>query len=263
MQAFLNERSLERYSDLGQALILFLKATYELSDAGGTIYRDGSYFVTADFKQRFNSTSLRLPPQEKALLRSLVFREGDWRCWRPQRVSAQSDDYRCADPSFAARDESICEASEVKLRQNADAGMVSAADSQFANKPVLRITGGSASQQVELRNNHSIESVREWIAQQRGFFDSSANEVPRDYQTILEKDTNRFRRTGRRQWVLGKSRRIYEEILTGHQYYVDHGHSGHSAHLEVFDANGQHVGPADINTGALIGERDSDKKISL
>jgi hypothetical protein len=98
--------------------------------------------------------------------------------------------------------------------------------------------------------------VQEWIAQQKGHFDPDANLVPRDFQTVLEKAPARFRRTGKVERRF--SRRVFEETATGRLFYVDEGHPGHSAHLEVFDANRQHVGTADIKTGTV----DTTKKVN-
>lgn len=70
--------------------------------------------------------------------------------------------------------------------------------------------------------------------------------APRDFQTVLQKAPHRSGRVERRF-----SRRIFEEIATGRLYYVDEGHPGHSAHLELFSPNREHLGTADIVNGTL------------
>jgi len=264
MIAFINEQSLREHNNWGEALRMFLKATKQLTDAGVNVFKDGNFFMSPNFKIRFNNIPNGLPPDEKALLRSLLFREHTWKCWRGSRTSSPHQDYCCQDPNSAFRDASICEATELK-HQHADlaSGLISAADSQFANKQQLATKKTSETNWVELRNNSSAEEVRLWLAQQKGYFDPNLNLAPRDYQTILEKEPGRFTRTGRIQFVSGKARRIYKENATSRQFYVDEWHPGGSVHMEVFDSVGNHLGEADIATGVVdLSKRDSSKRIS-
>lgn len=264
MMAFLNERSLEEHANWGKALKFFLRATDELKTAGALLFRDSAFFFGGSFKQRFNSVSIGLPPMERALVRQIVFSNAVWKCWRAERVSAESAEYQCDDPPFSARDESVCEAAEWKFRSSeSEPGMLSADDSNFADKSTFRVRNAIAAE-VELPNSVTVEAVRTWIARQRGYFDPALNLAPRDSQTILEKDPVRFHRTGRVQYVGGKYRRVYEEANTRRQFYVDEGHPGHSAHLEVFDADGSHLGEADITTGTLDpSKREPGRAITL
>lgn len=83
------------------------------------------------------------------------------------------------------------------------------------------------------------------------------NRVPLAHETILSNNqlfqpTNKdYRRT-----------RIYRNIENDWLYYIDRGHPGQSAHLEVFDKRGKiHIGEADPITGKLIpNSADSNKK---
>ena len=270
MIAFLNELSVERYGDLRRGLILFWKAALELKEAEAVLYKDSHFFQQVAFKQKFGVLKLppaapadakegekdelekKLPPDLRAKLREVAFGNVHWQCWRPERRSVDQDQYTCQNPQITFRDNSLCEAAALILQQaGSEVGVVNAEDSAFAKIPRLDISKVASQQAVELLNIGSIKLVRQWIARQPGVYDPASSVAPKDFQTILEKDTDRFERTHRFWNVAGKDRRIYKEKATGQQFYVDEGHPGPSAHLEVFDADGRHVGEADIYTGAV------------
>ena len=249
MIAFLNERSLEDHSDWLAGLQLFLLVAQEFAACKEAVFRDGSYFLRGEFKRRFNS--LAFPKDQRALVQSLIFSDRYCPCWRPQRVSNAEVEYSCVDPALALSDESICEAAErARLTEPLSVVAISTADSVFGRG--RRITVGSMAWDgavVELRNAAGLIAAKEFIAQQRGHYDTTSDSAPRDFQTVLEKDPSRFRRTG--QLERRSSRRVFQEIQTGRFYYVDDAHPGHSAHLEVFSDDRVHIGIADIDTGAL------------
>jgi hypothetical protein len=249
MIGYLNERSLEDHVDWAAALRLFLAAAQELSVIQMRLFRDSDFFFGEDFKRRFNSISFSV--EVRPFIRQLVFSERYYNCWRPQRISTAGDYYSCSNPRLRTCDESICEAAEQKLRHNeSDIGLLSAADSEFGSRDQVLLSKDVTTQEAELRNSASITMVKRWIAEQRGYYDPSSSSAPRDFQTILEKAPERFRPTGKVERRF--SRKIFQEIATGNLYYVDEGHPGHSAHLEVFSPNGkQHLGIADIDTGEI------------
>lgn len=249
MIAFLNERSLEEHSDWMAGLQLFLLIAQEFSACKEAIFRDASYFLSGQFKGRFNS--LAIPKDQRALVQALVFSDRYCPCWRPQRVSNAEVEYSCVDPVLALIDESICEAAErARATQPLSVIAVSTPDSVFGGGQ--RITVSSVSwngEAVELRNAAALRVIKELIAQRRGHYERTSHSAPKDFQTVLEKDPSRFRRTG--QVERRSSRRIFQEIQTHHFYYVDDGHWGHAAHLEVFSDDGVHLGVADIDEGVL------------
>jgi hypothetical protein len=126
--------------------------------------------------------------------------------------------------------------------------LLSASDSAFNADPVT-ISKASTGQAVPLKNATCLEGIKQWLVAQRGYYDPLSISAPRGFQTILQKSLNRFRATGKVERRF--SRRIFEEIATHRLYYVDEAHPGHSAHLEVFSAAGEHLGTADIDTGTL------------
>jgi hypothetical protein len=248
MIAFLNERSLEVFNDWSSCLSLFLVAGQELSTVTPLLYKDSGFFSHPDFKQRFNSLSF--PKDQRALIREVAFGSRYYRCWRPDRVSRDSEDYFCSNPSLELRDESICEAAERKVANiQASVSLVSAHDSAFGHGLPVRVSKVSTAQTVEIGNATCLDAVKRWIASERGYYDPNSRSAPRDFQTVLQKAPERFRPTGNIERRF--SRRVFEEIATGRLHYVDEAHPGLSAHLEVFSASGEHLGTADIHTGEL------------
>lgn len=264
MIVFVNERSLEEHSDWGAALRLFWEASVALTGHAGR-FRDSSFFGGAAFKARFESTLAGATPEIRAAIRQVAFSNRYWQCWRADQVSLADEMFVCESPEVLMNDESLCEAAERKLQMEGEAiCIVSAPQSSFANKPHLNCVKHSTQARAELRNADILATVLSWIADERGYYDPESRVAPSDFQTILVKDQERFSRTNRVWHVAGKDRRIYKEAATGNYYYVDEGHPGHSAHLEVFDTNGNHLGEANIATGVVDGQkRDPSKTIKL
>ena len=248
MIGFLNERSLEEHADLPAALELFLFAFLELERANIAGYRDSEFFRLHQFIIRFNGTGFR--KEVRPLVRSLVFSNRYSQCWRPHRISDSQDEFHCENPAMELRDESLCEASVRKsLKREETFVLVSAPDSQFGTEGLIRTHKAGCDVPAELLNSTTLTRLRAWIAERREHYDRKSTVSPRDFQTVLEKNPARFRRTGK---TARKSKRqIFEEIKTGHQYYVDDAHAGHAAHLEVFSRTGDHLGVADVETGVL------------
>jgi hypothetical protein len=229
---------------------LFLAAAQELLPIGSSLFKDSRFFAQAGFKRTFNALSF--PKDQRALILELAFGRRYFRCWTDERLSTQTENYSCADPNLQLIDESLSEAAERKLAEAAEGvALLSAPASAFDNRPTLTVSKLSSGGVAQLRNATSIETVRQWIASERGHYDPNSRSAPRDFQTVLVKEQGRFRATGRVERRF--SRQVFEEEGTGRLFYVDDGHAGHSAHLEVFSAQGEHMGKAEIDTGQLDG----------
>jgi hypothetical protein len=127
--------------------------------------------------------------------------------------------------------------------------MVSSTGSAFEALKYFAMTEEDGGAVANLSNIASPEALLKLLAQQRGYYDPTSTEPPKDFETILVKAPERFVSTGKRH---GQSdRKIYRELATGYLYYVDNLHYGASAHLEVFTAAGEHLGTANIETGEL------------
>jgi hypothetical protein len=248
MIGFLNERSLEDHINWEVALQHFLEAAQELLVFQTPLLKDSRFFMDANFKKRFNSLSFS--NDLKPLIRQVVFSDRYFSCWRPDRVSNDLADYHCEAPSLRLKDESICEATELKIQEpKSDVAVFSAQDSLFGDRVELRVSRESSGEEMILLNLTSVSTVKVWITKLRGFYDTESHEAPKDFQTILDKDPSRFHATGK--IARHGSRRVFEEIATGRLYYVCDAHPGHSAHLEVFSPSHDHVGKANIHTGVV------------
>jgi hypothetical protein len=180
----------------------------------------------------------------------MSFSERYWRCWRSERSSDSQEQYHCEPPGSELSDCSISEGAERMLLFEGDpVGVASAADSCFGQSDRIGAIKQRTSEASELVSISELGSWQKALASQPGHYDPAVNQVPRDFQTVLVKDSGRFRRTGRIEPGFG--RKVYEEVSTGRLFYVDDGHPGHSAHLEVFDSLGVHLGIADIDSGEL------------
>jgi len=253
MKAFVNELSLESHNDWSVVLQFFYRATMALRRSGVLILRDGDYYVGEEFKRRFNSTSL--PKDVKAEVRKLLFSKQYTTCWRSDRISDPEVDYLLLDcdvQEAAMRDDSVCEAAErVHQDKEVPLTLVSDENSRFGKDPLVKVERQGWEVSTCVENLFSHEALREWICRHGDSYDPTSHAAPNDCQTIIAKAVERFRRTGRMSLVAGKYRRIYEEQETLNHYYVDEGHPGYSAHLEVFDSQGRHLGEACIDTGRL------------
>lgn len=248
MISYLNECSLRKHGDWQGALSFFLAVARRLASVDVRLFRNSSFFHNPDFAKRFNSLSF--PGEEQQFIKAMVYGDRYFQCWRPERLSIDTDIYTCNGPIGKHLDKSICEATEQKIQVDTlIVSLLSAPDSDFQNRREVSVTKDSTGQQIQLRGVSSLAMLNEWITEQRGYYDRTSETAPRDFQTVLVKEPHRFRPTGRYERKF--SRRIYEEIETGKLFYVDEGHPGHSAHLEVFSPNNEHLGIADIDTGEL------------
>ena len=249
MRFFLNERSLEPYTDWVGALDFFHRASRELKPIAAKLCCDSYFFQRGEVKARFNE--LPLPKDIRAVIRNMIFSNQTFDCWRPERLSCAEHEFHCADPAVALRDESLSEAAEQRVSDTAPAvAVMSSGQSQFGPATAFQVLREGWASAAAVRNFSSFESVKRWLIQERGVYDrDTAREPPRDSQTVLEKQPDRFRFSGLIERHSG--RKVFTEIESGRLYCVDGGHHGHSAHLEVYSAEKDHLGTADIDTGEL------------
>jgi len=261
MIGFINEHSFDQYGDWGIFLTFFLKAAQELAPSPAILFKDSGFFLQDTFKQRFNA--LAFPKDQRALIQELAFGNRYYRCWRPERVSDAADNYTCAAPVLHLNDVSICEAAERTLADPPNSvSLLTPSGSAFGVASPLNFVKVSSQQAIQLANAAGLEAVRKWLAAQRGHYDPTSSSAPRDFQTVLRKDDQRFRDTGKLERRFRRT--IFEETETGRFYYVDDGHPGNSAHLEVFSASGEHLGTSDIATGTLnIASRVEGRRLKL
>ncbi len=98
-------------------------------------------------------------------------------------------------------------------------------------------------QEVFLDSFDETEAFEQWLGKisPSASTEYSANAPPTDGQTIL-RDASRFEPIKKRF----QGRQIYRELVTKNFWYVDNEHFGRSAHIEIFDKRGKHIGEASL-----------------
>ena len=88
-----------------------------------------------------------------------------------------------------------------------------------------------------------------------------ANRVPLDKETVLS-DKSKYTKINRR-FPEAKGANVYKG-KDGNYYYRDTLHAGKSAHLEVFNKTGKHIGEADVKTGIIdYSKADPTKRLNV
>jgi hypothetical protein len=224
-------------------------------------FRDSRFFKSPEFAKAFNQLSLS--KEVRPLVRELCFGNRFFPSWTQERRSHPADTFSCISRGEAFADATIAEAAEHKIQeQQSDVTILSAPGSNYEPGGTLDLIRVSSGEQASLRNVITT-GVMAWLASTHGDYDRTSSTAPKDYETVLQKDQNRFRATGRVSRKEG-GRRIFEELATGRLFYVDGAHFGHHAHLEVFLATGEHLGKADIDSGNLVpNSRRPDRYVRL
>lgn len=114
---------------------------------------------------------------------------------------------------------------------------------------------------IELELVGSEARLNEWCdanpRESYATFDPASGRPPRDRETIL-RDTGRFARTS----LLNQGRVVYLDRRTSCYYCVDNMHVG-GAHLEVFDADGRHIGEASLGGALDQSKADTGKRLAM
>jgi hypothetical protein len=250
MMFFLNERSLEPHAEWVSALDFFRRSSQELKQVAAVkLFRDSYFFQHGATKARFNA--LPLPKDIRASIRDMIFSDKVFGCWRPERLSDAEHEFHCINPAAALRDESLSEAAEQRSSVAIPpVAVMSAERSQFGPPNELKVLRDGWASAADIRNFSSLESVKQWLAREKGTYNrDTARDPPKDFQTVLEKQPERFRFSGLIE--RHSDRKVFVEIDTRRQYCVDGSHYGHAAHLEVYSSEDEHLGIADIDTGTL------------
>ncbi len=142
---------------------------------------------------------------------------------------------------------SLAEGAEYCLRQGSPtAAMLNFERSQFkALFNVMVFKNGY--QSAHMDSFDDLDSVLHFLEEQFRIsayvYPDDAQDPPTDRQTVL-RDSTRFSKSGKPS-VQG--RRVYFESPTGRFWHVDNFHRRRSAHLEVYDGAGVHIGEATLD----------------
>jgi hypothetical protein len=242
MRVYLDERCLVR-----DPLELLLKEWIAIVDVGSAalgveFYLDSQSVRNLAFVRRFNQLKMDL----QAIFRGLVFGATGVQCWRPGRIG--NSFYRLSSEGADTIDSSPGESFEERLFSERVA-LVGSERSSYATRNEIDITKRVEPEVVArvrcaVRAEEVTRLVRSWGALPP-IYDIASVRPPTDYETVLRSDPGRFRASHRH--ARHGRRRIYIEIETNRQFYVDDLHYGLAAHLEVFDDVGSHVGVATLD----------------
>lgn len=280
MEIFINEVSLEgQYlsnADFEKAIKEFISVLSVINNIlkNSSVYKDSQTFLNyqaikdQSFQQSLNNLTDK---SEKLAFKNILFNKLNPIEWRNQRISNESDNFDClmTDNSYKdVKDTTLAEVSERKLQNQTQIYLLINFSQSCFNYPHDKIE--KCCQIVVIKNNDEINVIKldaidhkngleNWIKTKLSVYDVNSNDPPRDEQTILS-DTTRFMKT--HQQYDGKS--VYREIETGRYWYIDNFHCGLAAHLEVFDAQRNHLGEADIREGNIdFSKQDPKKHLSL
>lgn len=279
MEIFINEVSLEgQYlsnAEFSQAIQQFitLLTLVKKEINNSSVYKDSQTFLNyqAIKEQNFQQSLNNLRDKsQKLAFSNILFNKLNPIEWREQRMSNESDDFDClmSDQSYKdVKDTTLAEVTERQLQNQSRIYLVlNFAKSSF-NCPHVGILGcctitviknNDESNLIKLDGIDHKTGLKNWIEVKLSLYESSSTYTPRDQQTILS-DQTRFRKTNKTY----HGRSIYREIKTGRYWYVDNFHEGLDAELEVFDAQGNHVGEADLKGNIDTSKRDPNKHLDL
>ena len=217
------------------------------------------YHITAS--EPLIATLNTLPDKSLArAIKGVLFNKLNAQDWQSTRFHSSDDLFTCLDE--VVTDTSMAELTERKLRNQEMIGLlIKFPYSKFAGLRMVEISKNESSLS-KLDCLDDRDGLTDWLDEQlqseRFDYDFSSFTSPADLQTVL-RDSKRFQPTTYR-W---HERRVYQEIGTGYHWYVDNLHKGVSAHLEVFDDNGNHIGEATLDGTLDVGKSDPSKRLKL
>ena len=162
------------------------------------------------------------------------------------------DSTLCPPTSLLVNNTSLAEAYEFMYVHNESVLALNFPNSILSTQVSLLViavkVNSSGSKHIACIDNDNL--LKEWIEHNLDrkpfIYDKKSKVPPTDIQTCLRSKL-RFEDTGKTY----QERKIYRELSTENQWYVDNLHFGEKAHIEVFDNRRNFVGEATID-GVLI-----------
>lgn len=266
MQIFINEHSLQgQYStpeEFTEAVRFFRSLFLTIQKIDGSIYKSEVVInYQAIRNEEFQASFNRIKNRDlKIAFRDIIFNRLNPKNWQNDQFHLSDDKFTCQELNNAnVTQSSLAEASERKL-QNTDLTIIllNFIQSAFSGHSQVNIKKNQ-SDSVQLPCFEKNDSLLTFIQSLPTYYNLESKDPPRDIQTIL-RNTERF------EVVEGKfydGRKIYKEKRTNYYWYVDNFHYGESAHLEVFDRHGYHLGEATLNGELDYKLKDTKKSISI
>jgi len=281
MEIFINEVSLEgQYtseSEFVSAIKDFIEIFKLLSKKTNSkqVYKEGSkLFVNykAIRESNFNASLNMIKDKSvKQNFVDIVFNKQNPKEWRKEQLHCPNDlfDYLNNETSRNVNDTSLAEISERSLRNKDSIYLVINFKNSTFNllHPDIKdcciipiIKNNDETQPIKLDGIDSHLALQNWLevklSLSRIEYDFLSKYPPKDQQTIL-RDTQRFQKTQN----IYDGRTIYREILNDRYWYVDNLHFGQASHIEVFNAQGNHIGESDLEGNIDEAKQDSNKKL--
>lgn len=283
MEIFINEVSLEGQYTSELEFVSAIKDFIEIfkllnkKTNNKQVYKeDSKLFVNYNAIRESNfSASLNII-KDKSLKQAfveIVFNKQNPKEWRKEQLHSSDDlfDYLNNEISKNVNDTSLAEVSERTLRNKDSIYLVINFKSSTFNllHPDIRecctitiIKNNDETQPIKLDGIDSHLALQNWLevklSLSRIEYDFLSRYPPKDQQTIL-RDTQRFQKTQN----IYDGRSIYREIQNDRYWYVDNFHYGQASHIEIFNAQGDHIGESDLDGNIDETKRDSNKMIDL
>lgn len=264
MEIFLNELSLHsQYSDINQVTSAVQNLNgilLRLLDAktDKVILLDPLLYHRPTIQDRMFAGCLdQMPDKDLRLQFKRLIRERlSGRNWRDESVQ-ECCSYVCENEDVA--NTSIAELAERSIRGNLGV-IVNFSPSSFTDKSPLHVVK-EQSVNATLNSICTQASLEQWAKSfpELGLarYDPRCGRTPVDTETVLC-DKSRFLNTKLRN----QARIVYLERATGLYFCVDNLHE-FGAHLEVFDAQGDHFGEADLQGVVDTGKKDETKHLNM
>jgi hypothetical protein len=192
-----------------------------------------------------------------------IYNKNDPKDWRKEKKHLPQDEFIYFQQDVS--DTTLAEVAERKLQNENGIYLVINFQNSSFNNPNVDIQAcclisvvKNSTIPIEIDGLDNQEGLRHWIGLKFPSYSNNSTYTPRDNQTIFD-DKERFRKTSK----IFQGRNIYVELLTGNYWYVDNLHLGKSAHFEVFDKRGKHIGEANLDGDIDIRKRDPNKKLNI
>jgi hypothetical protein len=283
MEIFINEISLEgqyinelEFVSAIKDFIEIFKLLNKKTNNKQVYKEDSKLFVNYNAIRESNfSASLNII-KDKSLKQAfveIVFNKQNPKEWRKEQLHSSDDlfDYLNNETSKNVTDTSLAEVSERSLRNGDSIYLVINFKSSTFNllHPDIKecctipiIKNNDETQPIKLDGIDSHSALQNWLevklSLSRIEYDFLSRYPPKDQQTIL-RDTQRFQKTQ----ILYDGRSVYREVQSDRYWYVDNFHYGQASHIEVFNAQGDHIGESDLDGNIDETKKDSNKMIDL
>lgn len=255
VQIFINEYSLqEQFFDDAEfenavVILSLLVSRVRGREIRSSLYKSELFISYKAFREEYFQSSLKRVSQRdiRENFERIIFD-------RHNPINWQTEQKHSAEEIFTFNEDIVTETSMAELAERKlfnkelNGAILNFINSSLPNgKPALVLK--NEEEEVFLDSFDETEAFEQWLEKifpSGKEYSIDSTEPPEDKQTIL-RDDSRFNRIKARF----QGRRIYQELTTGRFWYADNEHTGGSAHLEVFDKRGKHIGEAGLE-GDLI-----------